>query len=53
MMSPFFYICGATMGCALVVIGWGGEGVFSHTCLIMGGLYFGHLLTEATKERTT
>lgn len=46
-MNPFFYICGATMGCALVVIGWGGGGYLHHTCLIIGGLYFGHLLTEA------
>jgi hypothetical protein len=50
-MTPILYIAGAVMASAFVFVGWGGSGYLHHICLIMGGLYFGHLVTEALQER--
>jgi hypothetical protein len=54
-MTPILlYLQGAANGLsAFVGVGWGGEGYFSHhTCSLAGGLYFGHLLTEALNGGT-
>jgi hypothetical protein len=46
-MTPMLYILGSILSCAFIFVGWNGEGYLSNICLIMGGVYFGHLLTEA------
>lgn len=51
-MTPILYIAGAVMASAFVFVGWGGEGYMHHICLIMGGAYFGHLITEALTGET-
>lgn len=50
-MTPMLYILGSFMSCAFILLGWGGEGYLHHASLIIGGLYFGHLLTEALNLR--
>ena len=51
-MTPILYIAGAVMASAFIFVGWGGEGYLSNACLIIGGLYFGHILTEALTGET-
>ncbi len=46
-MTPMLYILGTILSCAFLYFGWGGEGYLHHVSLIVGGVYFGHLLTEA------
>jgi hypothetical protein len=48
-MTPILYIAGSVMASAFIFVGWGGSGYLHHACSIIGGLYFGHLLTEALK----
>jgi hypothetical protein len=51
-MSAIYFIAGSVMACGFIVIGWGGAGYLHHICLIMGGLYFGHLITDALTGET-
>jgi len=51
-MNAMYFIAGSIMACGFVVVGWGDEGYLAHICLILGGLYFGHLITEALNEGT-
>ena len=46
-MTPILYILGTAMGIGFITFGWGGEGYLSQICLIVGGIYLGHILTEA------
>jgi hypothetical protein len=46
-MTPMLYIIGSFISCAFIYFGWDGEGYIHKTCLIVGGIYFGHILTEA------
>jgi hypothetical protein len=46
-MSPFFYVIGTIVAVFFILLGWDGEGIIHKVWLIMGGLYFGHILTEA------
>ena len=48
-MTPILYIAGSVMASAFIFVGWGGSGYLHHACSIIGGLYFGHLITEALK----
>ena len=51
-MTPILYIAGSIMACGFIFVGWGGEGYLSNACLIMGGAYFGNLITEALTGET-
>jgi len=51
-MSAIYFIGGTVVACSFVGLGWGGEGYLSDICLIVGGLYFGHLFTDALIGRT-
>ena len=46
-MNPIFYILGTVMSVAFIVFGWEGEGIIHKVWLIVGGLCFGHIITEA------
>jgi hypothetical protein len=46
-MNPIYYIGTATIACGFIFIGWGGEGYLSQVCLILGGLGFGAVVTDA------
>ena len=46
-MTPMLYILGTALSSASIYFGWGGEGYIHKTCLIVGGVYFGFLITEA------
>lgn len=46
-MTPMLYILGTTLSVAFVMFGWGGDSIIHQVCLIVGGVYFGHILTEA------
>ena len=52
-MTPTLYIVGSFMSCAFIFVGWGGEGYLSNICLIIGGLFLGHVTTEAFNHNTT
>lgn len=53
MMNAIYFMVGTAFACFSVFFGWGGDGYLSKICMFMGGLYFGHLLTEAlTTEET-
>ena len=46
-MNPIYYIGSAVLACGFIFVGWNGEGYLSNICLIIGGFYFGFILTEA------
>ena len=46
-MTPMLYILGSFLSCAFILFGWDGEGILHKASLIIGGVYFGHILTEA------
>ena len=46
-MSPIFYILGTIVAVFFILLGWDGEGIIHKVWLILGGLYIGHILTEA------
>jgi hypothetical protein len=46
-MTPMLYILGTALAIAFTLFGWNGEGILHKASLIIGGLYFGHILTEA------
>jgi hypothetical protein len=46
-MTPLLYILGTTLSIAFILFGWNTEGYLSQLCLIVGGIYIGHILTEA------
>jgi len=46
-MNPFFYVIGTIVAIFFILLGWDGEGIIHKVWLIAGGLYFGHILTEA------
>jgi hypothetical protein len=46
-MTPFLYIIGTALAIVFTLLGWSGEGIAHKLALIIGGLYFGHILTEA------
>jgi len=46
-MTPFIYIGATIVSCGLMLMGWGGEGYLHKASLILGGLYFGFVLTQA------
>lgn len=46
-MTPLLYILGTALSVAFIMFGWGGEGYLHYLSLIVGGLYIGHILTEA------
>jgi hypothetical protein len=52
MMNPIYYIGGTIMSCGFIFVGWGSEGYLSNLCLILGGLYFGHIVTDALNSPT-
>lgn len=51
-MSAIFFIGATVVACFFTFIGWGSDGYFSKTCMFVGGLYFGHLITDALIGRT-
>jgi hypothetical protein len=46
-MTPFLYIFGTAIAITFTLLGWSGEGILHKLALIIGGLYFGHIITEA------
>jgi hypothetical protein len=47
-MTPMLYILGTALSIAFIMFGWtDGGGYLHHLSLIVGGVYFGHILTEA------
>ena len=46
-MNPIYYICTAVISCGFIVVGWGGEGYLHYLCLILGGVGFGAVVTDA------
>jgi hypothetical protein len=46
-MTPMLYIIGTTLSVAFILFGWNHEGYLSQLCLIVGGIYLGHIITEA------
>jgi hypothetical protein len=46
-MTPMLYILGTALAIAFTLFGWSGEGILHKASLIIGGLYFGHIITEA------
>lgn len=46
-MTPLLYILGTALSVAFIMFGWEGEGIIHKASLIVGGLYIGHILTEA------
>lgn len=46
-MTPFLYIIATAIAIVFILLGWSGEGIIFKLCLILGGLYFGYILTEA------
>jgi hypothetical protein len=46
-MTPLLYILFSLMSFACIMFGWGGEGYLHYASLILGGMFFGHVLTEA------
>ena len=46
-MTPLLYILGTALAIAFTLFGWSGEGILHKLALILGGLYFGHIITEA------
>lgn len=51
-MTPLLYILGTSLSVAFILFGWNGDGILHQLCLILGGLYFGHILTEALNTTT-
>ena len=51
-MSAIYFIGGTVVACGLILMGWSGEGYLHKASLILGGLYFGHLITDALIGRT-
>jgi hypothetical protein len=47
------YILGTTLSLAFILLGWNIQGYLSQLCLIVGGVYLGHILTEALKHNPT
>ena len=52
-INPMYYIVGAVLSCGFIFVGWGGEGYLSNICLMLGGFYFGFLITDALNHNTT
>jgi hypothetical protein len=46
-MTPMLYIIGTAIAITFTLLGWSGEGILHKLALIIGGLYFGHIITEA------
>ena len=46
-MTPMLYILGSFISCAFLYFGWDGHSIIHQSCLIIGGVYIGHILTEA------
>jgi hypothetical protein len=46
-MTPLLYILFSLMSFTCIMFGWGGEGYLHYASLILGGMFFGHALTEA------
>ena len=46
-MTPLLYILNSFISCGFILFGWDGEGYAHKVALIIGGVYFGHILTEA------
>jgi hypothetical protein len=46
-MTPILYILGTAVAITFTLFGWGGEGIVHKLLLILGGLYFGFIITEA------
>jgi hypothetical protein len=44
---PILYILGTAIAIVFVLLGWSGEGIIFKLSLIIGGIYFGFLITEA------
>lgn len=51
-MNAIYFIGGTAIACGFIFVGWGGEGYLFQTCMFVGGLYFGHLITEAFNGET-
>jgi hypothetical protein len=52
-MTPMLYILGTALSVAFILLGWNIEGYLSQLCIIIGSMYFGHILTEALKHNPT
>lgn len=52
-MTPFLYITATAVAIVFILLGWSGEGIIFKLCLIIGGLYLGHILTEALNYNET
>ena len=46
-MTPMLYILGTALSVAFILFGWDGHSILHQACLIVGGIYLGHILTEA------
>lgn len=46
-MTPFLYILGTAVAITFTLFGWVGDGIVHKLLLILGGLYFGFIITEA------
>jgi hypothetical protein len=51
-MSAIYFIGGTAIACSFVGLGWGGDGYLFDICMLVGGLYFGHLITDALTGET-
>jgi len=50
-MTPMLYIIGSFLSCGFILFGWNGDSIIHQLCLIIGGLYFGHIITEALNHK--
>ena len=45
--SRIYFMLMTAVAVAFLVFGFDGDGYIHKACLVLGGLYFGHLFTEA------
>ena len=51
-MSAIYFIGATIVACGLTLVGWSGEGYLHKASLMLGGVYFGFLLTVALDRGT-
>ena len=50
-MQPIYYIGTTVFATAFVLLGWNYDGYLFKTSLLIGGVYFGFLITEALNSQ--
>ena len=46
-MIPIYYVISTVVACGFIFVGWNEEGHLSQVCLLVGGFFFGALITDA------